>query len=314
MPTAVVYHDMPIASAVRDRLPELHVVEAIDETAVFDTLPRGELFVTNPTKWVDGFLDCLDEGDWVQATSVGYAAFPIDEFERRGIQFTNASGLHTTAVSEHALALALVISRKLDRTIRQQDQRTWDRSVGAEMGDWSGNRMTVYGLGNIGEAVARRGRAFGLDVYGVKRRPSTYTGVLEPDTVVHPRNAHALFEDTDLLVLTVPLTESTRHAIDEDEFAVLPDSAVIVNVARGAVVNQDALVTALERGNIGGAGLDVFRTEPLPEKSPLWDRDDVVITPHVGGRSRDLPDRFGGLFAENYRHWRADEGLVNRIV
>lgn len=314
MSTAVVHHDMPVASAIRDRVPELNVVEADTESAVYETLGDADIFVTNPTKWVDEFLEYLDTGDWMQATSIGYAAFPVEEFERKDVRLTNASAVHDAVVSEHALALALALSRNLGTTFEQQREREWNREIGAEMWDWNGSVMTVYGLGNIGEAVARRGRAFGLDVYGVKRTPSTYTGVLGPDRVVRPEDAPDLFEETDLLVVTVPLTESTRHVIDEAALAALPDSAALVNVARGPVVDQDALVDALERGELDGAGLDVFEPEPLPESSPLWDRDDVVVTPHVGGRSRDFPGRFSELFAENYRHWKSDESLVNRVA
>ena len=314
MPTVVVYHDAPIAAAIRDRVPELNVVEADTEPSVHRTLDDAEIFVTNPTKWVDGFLDHLDEGDWMQATSIGYAAFPTAEFERTNVTFTNSSSLHDAVVSEHAIALALALSRKLGTTFRQQRERRWDRSVGSGMWSWNGRRMTVYGLGNIGEAVARRGRALGLHVFGVKRTPATYTGVIEPDRVVGPERANDLLEETDLLVLTVPLTESTRHVIDESALATLPDSAVLVNVARGPVVDQGALVAALENGELRGAGLDVFEPEPLPETSPLWERDDVVVTPHVGGRTDDFPDRFAELFAENYRYWRAGESLVNRIA
>jgi D-2-hydroxyacid dehydrogenase (NADP+) len=272
------------------------------------------VFVTNPTNWSDSFLSHLDEGDWMQATSVGYAAFPVEAFRQRGVSLTNAATIHDSVVSDHALSLALALSRNLKPTLERQRAREWDRSVGSSLWDWKGRQMTVFGLGNIGEAVARRGRAFGMEVYGVKRSPSTYTGVLSRDHVVATDGLSDLLPDTDLLVLTVPLTDETRHAIDADALAALPDRSVLVNVARGAVVDQDALVGALERGELGGAGLDVFESEPLPPESPLWDRDDVLVTPHVGGRSRDFPERFGRLFVDNYERWRAGQSLVNRVA
>lgn len=314
MPTVVVFHDLPVADSIREQTDDLRVVDADTEAAVHESLGDAEMFVTNPTKWSDSFLDYLGEGDWMQATSIGYAAFPVDEFRRRGVALTNAAAVHDSVVSEHALSLALALSRNLGPIFEQQRAHEWNRDVGSEMWDWKGSRMTVFGLGNIGEAVARRGRAFGMEVYGVKRTPSTYTGVLSRDRVVATDEFHDLLPDTDLLILTVPLTDATHHVIDADALDALPDTGVLVNVARGAVVDQDALVEALERGELGGAGLDVFEPEPLPPESPLWDREDVLVTPHVGGRSRDFPERFSRLFVDNYDRWTAGRSLVNRVV
>lgn len=313
MTTAVVFHDLPIADAVRDRTTDLSVVDAETEAEAVDALADAEIFVTNPTNWSDSFLDSLDEGDWMQATSIGYAAFPVDEFRDCGVALTNASTLHDSAVSEHAFALTLALSRNLAATFASQRDHDWDRSVSSELWDWEGRQLTVFGLGNIGEAVARRADAFGLEVYGVKRTPSTYTGTLSSDRVFPTDDFRDLLPETDLLVLTVPLTDATHQVIDEDVLAALPDSAVLINVARGSVVDQDALVGALEDGELGGAGLDVFEEEPLPSDSPLWERDDVVVTPHIGGRSRELPDRFARLFADNLDRWRDEGSLVNRV-
>lgn len=314
MSTAVIYHDTPIASTVAELTDDPVVVAAESDADVHEHLADADIFVTNPRNWTDDFLDSLSTGTWVQSTSIGYDAFPLEAFAERDVTFTNAATLHDTVVSEHAFALTFALSRRLGPLFDNQRRREWDRSVGAEMWLWEGKRMTVFGLGNIGESIARRARAFGFEVYGVKRTPSIYSGALSADRVVATERFHELLPETDLLVLTVPLTEETRHAIDSDVFAALPDSAVVVNVARGPVVDQDALLAALEAGEIRGAGLDVFEDEPLPRDSPLWGRDDTVVTPHVGGRSDDFPVRFARLFLDNYRRWKAGESLANRIV
>lgn len=314
MTTAVVFHDMPIAAAIETHTTDLSVVSADSEAMVHSALGDAEVFVTNPTKWSDSFFDHLDTGNWMQATSIGYAAFPASRFRERGVSLTNAATVHDAVVSEHAFSLSLALSRNLGASVNRQREHEWDRGVGTGAWDWKGKRLTVFGLGNIGEAVARRGRAFGMDVRGIKRTPSTYTGTLSDNKVVPVDEFPDLLPETDLLILTVPLTDATRHAIDATVFEALPDSAVLVNVARGAVVDEDALIDALRGGEIAGAGLDVVESEPLPSESPLWDRDDVILTPHVGGRSRDFPDRFARLFAENYDRWRAGEALVNRVA
>lgn len=313
MPTAVVFHDTPIAETIREETATLDVIDADTESAVRESLGDGDIFVTNPKGWSDSFLQHLSDGGWVQATSIGYAAFPVSEFRERGITFTNAATIHDAVVSEHALALALALSRQLAPSMQQQREHVWDRHVSAEAWDWKGRRMTVFGLGNIGEAVARRGEAFGLEVMGVKRTPSTYTGTLDRHSVVATEDLHDVLPSTDLLVLTVPLTEDTHHAIDAEVLDALPDSAVLVNVARGSVVDEQALVTALQNGGVGGAGLDVFETEPLPADSPLWGRDDVIVTPHIGGRSKDFPARFTRLFVDNYDRWRDGRALANTV-
>lgn len=315
MPTVVVLHDLPVvAASISGERDELTVLEAGDAGEALDLLDGAGMFVVNPGTWDDVLLAGLSTGDWVQSTSAGYDAFPLDALEERGVRFTNAAGNYGPVVAEHAFAMALAHSRRLDRLRAMQHEGTWDRSVGMELGDWLGKTLTVVGLGRIGEAVAERGRAFSMDVYGTKRRPDEYDGCLPSGHVRGPDGLDDLLPGTDLLVLAVPLTEETRHLVDADALAALPSSAFLVNVARGAVVDEAALVDALAAGAIAGAGLDTFEAEPLPADSPLWDRDDVIVTPHVAGRSDGFGRRFAGLFLENYDRRRAGEELRNVVV
>lgn len=313
MPTAVVYHDLAIAERLSEGLADLTVVETDSSDATSEALADAEILVTNPTLWSDAFLDQLERGDWVQATSIGYAAFPVEEFTERGIEFSNAETLHDSVVSEHAFALALGLSRGVKTSTDRQRAREWDRSVGDGLWHWEGQQMTIFGLGNIGNSIARRARAFGFEVVGIKRTPAVYSGALPDHRVRSNDELLDVLPNTDLLMVAAPLNEGTHHAIDEEALAALPDTAVVVNVGRGAVIDQAALVYALETGALAGAGLDVFEDEPLPSDSPLWNRDDVIITPHVGGRSRDFTERFGRLFRDNYRRWTNGRDLVNRI-
>jgi D-2-hydroxyacid dehydrogenase (NADP+) len=200
--------------------------------------------------------------------------------------------------------------------VSKQAEHTWGprTAVTADLTDWTGQTLTVYGLGSIGETIAERGSAFGMDVYGVKRDPEDYDGCLPAGRVLASDEFHDVLPETDLLVAIAPLTEETRGSIDGAVFRALPDSAILINVSRGPVVDEAALVDALRAGELAGAGLDVFEAEPLPADSPLWDREDVIVTPHVGGRSNSFPTRFADLFAENYGRWRADEPLQNQIA
>jgi D-2-hydroxyacid dehydrogenase (NADP+) len=317
VPTVVVRHDLPVvAESLVGRRPDLTVVAADDTEAALTALadPDADALVVNPGSWDDALLDGLDAGDWVQSTSVGYDAFPLEGFRERGVRYTNAAGNYAPMVAEHVFALALDHSRRLAVLRAAQRAGEWDRSVGLELGDWLGKRATVVGLGRIGEAVAERALAFDMTVHGTKRDPDAYEGCLPPERV-HPPDALAdLLPETDLLVLAVPLTDETRGLVDADALAVLLDSAFLVNVARGAVVDEAALVAALEAGDLAGAGLDTFETEPLPADSPLWDREDVLVTPHVAGRSDGFGRRFAALFCDNYDRRRAGEPLRNVVV
>ena len=316
MPTLVIHHDLPLAGAIEGRFDDLTVVTTDDREEAAAALADAEMLVCNPTRWDDRLLESLSSGDWVQATSAGYAAFPVDAFRERGVGFSNATGVHDPVVAEHAFALAFAFSRLIPTFVSKQAERTWGprNEVTADLTDWTGDTLTVYGLGSIGETIAERGAAFGMEVYGVKRDPDDYSGSLPAERVLGSDEFHDVLPETDLLVSIVPLTEETRGSIDGEVFRTLPDSAVLVNVSRGPVVDEAALVEALQESEIAGAGLDVFETEPLPEDSPLWEREDVLVTPHVGGRSDTFQTRFADLFAENYGRWRAGDPLRNQIV
>jgi len=316
MPTVVVDHDLPLAEALEDRCDDLAVVSTNGPDETRAALADAGILVTNPTRWNESLSAALDPGDWVQATSAGYAAFPVEEFRERGVAFANASGLHDPVVAEHAFALAFAFSRMIPTFVSKQAERTWGprTTVTADLTDWTDSTLTVYGLGSIGETIAERGSALGMDVLGIKRDPEDYDGCLPAGRVLASDEFHGVLPETDLLVAIVPLTEETRGSIDAAVFRALPDSAILINVSRGPVVDEAALVEALRAGELAGAGLDVFGEEPLPADSPLWDREDVIVTPHVGGRSNTFPTRFADLFLENYGRWRADEPLRNQLV
>ena len=314
MPTVIVQHDMPIAEALEERREDLTVRAAETSDHAAELLPDADALIINPSSWQDTLLDGLSEGDWVQATSTGYSAFPVEEFKARGITFTNATGNYGSPVADHVFALALGLARGVPAFIDSQRHKEWNRSQGGELIDLDGRTLTVVGMGDIGESVARRGQAFGMDVYGTKRNPDDYDGCLPDDRVLASGELDSVIEEIELLALTVPLTDETRHLVDRETFERLPDTALLINVARGPVVDQEALIDAVEAGQIAGAGLDVFDEEPLPESSPLWEFENVIITPHVGGRSKDFVSRFVDLFLHNYDRRRTDEPLKNRIA
>lgn len=316
MPTVFINHDLPLAPEIRGERPDLTVLDAADHADPIAAAPDAEIIVSNAAEWDDVLLESLSAGDWVQTTSAGYDGFPVDRLAELGVRLTNATGNYGPVVAEHAFALALAFSRMIPTFVDKQQRHQWGprTEVSLEITDWRDRTLTVYGLGNIGEAIAERGLAFDMNVYGIKRNPADYDGVLSKDRVIPTADFERVLPETDLLVAIVPLTPETEGSIDAAVFDAVPDSAILVNVARGPVVDTDDLISALENDRIAAAGLDVFDQEPLPADSPLWDRDDVIITPHVGGRSNTFPDRFADLFLDNYDRWRRDEPLINEVI
>lgn len=322
MPTALVHCDLPVpidGSKLHGRRDDLTVVTAETQAENRELLPEADVLVTSNTSWDDDYLDGLEAGDWVQTIGAGYDAYPIETFRERGVMLTNAVGIHGPSAGEHVFALALALARGLPTYLEQQRRHEWMRHFNGEL---AGQTMTILGLGAIGEAVAERARGFDMDVWGVKRDPSTYDGYLPDDRVVASDEVFApladgeagIFGETDLLVVSVPLTGETHGLVDASVLNALPDSAALVNIARGPVVDEAALIDALERDIIGGAGLDVTVDEPLPEDSPLWDLDDVILTPHVAGVSDQYGVRFAEVFLDHYDAWLAGRVPELRVV
>ncbi len=237
---------------------------------------------------------------WVQALTAGTDHFPTDALTERGVALTDAAGIHAEQAGEQVLGYLLVFERRIHEGMRQRRAGEWDRFQGGELKD---DTLVVVGVGAIGTRVAELGATFGMTVHGVRRDPSV---VPDPVDEMHPpEELDDVLGRADYVVLACPLTPATRGLIGAEQFRAMPDSAVLVNVARGPVVDEDALVEALERSGIRGAALDVFETEPLPAESPLRDLPNVVTTPHTAGTTPFYEARAAERFAEQYRAFAA---------
>jgi glyoxylate/hydroxypyruvate reductase len=219
------------------------------------------------------------------------------------------SGIHAQPLAEFALLGLLAFAKRLPELERGKARRAWP-DIKPTMGVLEGRTVLVVGLGAIGVAFARLARALGMRVLGVKRTPVEVPGV---DEVAAPDRLADLAREADALVVTTPLTDDTRGLVDRAALAALRPGAVVVNVGRGAVVDEAALVDALRDGHLAGACLDVFAEEPLPDDSPLWALDNVILSPHVAARTDDEDDRAVELFADNLRRHLDRTPLRNRV-
>ena len=249
--------------------------------------------------------------EWIHSIQAGYDRFPLDDLEEQDIVLTNSTGIHGTSVGELGVGLMLALARRIGTYVKNQPDHRWDRLNWNSAFTLEGERCCVVGLGTLGQGIATRADALGMEVVGVKRTPEDVPGV---EHVYTPDELHEAIGNARFVALTVPLTDETEGMIGAEEFAAMREDAYLVNVARGPVVNQDALVTALDDGEIAGAALDVFEEEPLPEESPLWDFDDVLITPHVAAAEIDYYRHIAGLVSKNVDRLAAGEDWYNRIV
>jgi phosphoglycerate dehydrogenase-like enzyme len=300
-------HGMPAsdyAAALRERLPDHEIVLARtpdEERAAF-----AARVVTGQR------LDPADADAGMELFACAWAGtdhLPTDELADAGVAVTNAAGVHGPNVAEHAVGAILAFTRGFDIAWRRQQKREWRSFQAAEL---KGSTVTVVGLGAIGEAVVERLAGFDVDTIGVRYTPEKGGPT---DEVVGFDAVHDAFADSDYLVLACPLTDTTRGLVDSEAFETLPSEAVVVNVARGPVVDTDALVGALRWNRIRGAALDVTDPEPLPEDDPLWNLDNVLITPHNAGHTPKYYERLADIVAENVRRLEeGDEKLRNRVI
>ncbi|KAK4945036.1 hypothetical protein LTR10_015713 [Elasticomyces elasticus] len=251
---------------------------------------------------------------WIQSLAAGPNDVLNAGFDPKAIVITTGSGLHDQTVAEHTLGLLLVSARKFHLMRDSQMQGKWPGSLGGPQPDkepgtfntLSEARITVWGFGNIAKQLTPWLRALGADVKGIARSAGVRDGV----QVYGEDNLSEILKETDALVMILPGSDSTKNALNAERLKLLPKHAWVVNVGRGTCIDEDALNSALDNGEIGGAALDVFATEPLPESSPLYKQKNVVLSPHAaGGRPRGAE----GLIAENLRRFLAKQELKNAL-
>lgn len=226
--------------------------------------------------------------------AAGVDHLPLDALAERGVAVTNAAGVHGPNVAEHVLGWVLTFARRLDEGRRRQRRREWRRFQ--SFTELAGSTVSVVGLGSIGEAVVERFEGFDVDTIGVRH---TVAKGGPTDEVVGYGDLPDVLPRTDVLVLACPLTETTEGLIGESELDALPTDAIVVNVARGGVVDTPALVDALRANALHGAGLDVTDPEPLPSDHDLWGFENVFLTPHVAGHTPNYWDRRADILVEN---------------
>jgi phosphoglycerate dehydrogenase-like enzyme len=296
------------AEALRERLP--------DRTVVHARTPKEERELVADARVVTGItvdeslLARADRLELFACTFAGTDHVPMDALAERGVAVTNAGGIHAPGIAEQAVGNMLVFARRLHEGWRRKQRSEWRHF---QSGELTGSTVTVIGLGSIGRAVTQRLQGFDVETIGVRYTPEK-GGPTDEVVGFDEDDIHDALSRSRYVVVACPLTEATRGLIGTSEFATMPTDAVLVNTARGPIVETDALVAALRSNKIRGAALDVTDPEPLPADNPLWDLENCLITPHTGGHTPLHWDRLADIVAENVERLEAGETLDNQVL
>lgn len=264
---------------------------------------------------------------WIQLLSAGADHALGGQLKAGTVSVTTASGIHATPIAEYTLASMLSYAHRIHLAIRAQTKHEWMRSgqFMASVDELRGLTLGIIGYGSIGRETARLGQAFGMRVLALKRNPMERSdpgwcpaGLGDPEGNIPerffgPDQREEILRESDYVSVTLPLTEHTRKFIGVRELSAMKQSAYLVNIGRGKVIDEHAMADALKTGKLGGAGLDVFEQEPLEASSPLWELENVIVTPHISGANRRYMDKACELFVENLKRFASNRPLLNVV-
>lgn len=262
------------------------------------------------------FLDRAPDLKWVQVTGAGYDAADVDEIRRRGLTLTNSRGVMSRSIAEDVLCKILFFTRKVREVEQNKRDHKWN-SFGQDQWmcrcytDIFGKKLGIVGYGSLGHEVAVRAKAFGMDIraYDIKK----YDEPELTECYTDASGLDKLLRESDFVLLTIPLFDSTYHMVNDEVFDKMKSTAMLINVSRGPIVDEQALERALREGKIAWAACDVFEQEPLPADSPLWDLPNIFITSHKAGMGDTWTHFIGQLMERNIGHYLAGEPLENVI-
>lgn len=293
-------------SSIQDTVPHANITLCSPENAP-DYIENTDILVTWGHLSIRDLLPKAPRLKWVHSLSAGVDELLVPDLIASDIILTNSRGIHGIPMAEHVMAMMLGFSRQLPESLKNQQRNLWKRTRPDELYD---KTIGIIGLGSIGREIAKRAKAMGMKVIATKR---TQTTELFVNKLYPPEQLDLVLASSDFVVITLPLTEKTRNLFTLDTFKAMKKTAYFINVARGAILNQNDLITALTDGYIKGAALDVFEVEPLPADSPLWSMEHVILTPHVAAMSPYYLERAIKLFIENLTKYMHSTDMLNII-
>lgn len=278
-----------------------HVTEA--------ALAKADVLLTYGEDLTPAVVGKMPRLKWIQVLSAGMDAMPFDILKKRNILVTNARGIHGIQMAEYALGMILSLVRRSFHFYDLQKQRRWDRSVRVD--EAYGKTLGIVGYGAIGSEMAKRAKAFGMHVIALKKNVDVHPQYV--DELVSIEGKEKLFRQSDFIVVLLPLTPETKYFVGKEALQMMKPSAYLINMARGKVIDEEALLQQVKARKLAGAVLDVFSEEPLPEDHPFWQMENIMITPHMSGRSPQYMQRAMDIFLTNLTSFPDKERMVNVI-
>jgi D-2-hydroxyacid dehydrogenase (NADP+) len=293
--------------ALKPKFPEIFIHAATKEEEVGDFIEQTDILLT--IRISDGLIKKASKLQWIHAVTTGVDYLVNLPSLRKEVLITSSRGIHGPQMSEMAFLLMLALNRNFPQLVRNQAQRVWERWPAKLLYQ---KKVGIIGIGVIGEEIALKCKVFGMTVFGidiVKRKVDAV------DYFHGPEELSRVVQEVDYLIIVVPNTPQTQRMVGPEVLSSMKSTAFLINIGRGEVVDEDALIHALETGKIAGAALDTFSTEPLPKEHPLWGMKNVIITPHVGGLSDISVEQVVSVFEKNLRSFlRGEKSNLNNLI
>jgi phosphoglycerate dehydrogenase-like enzyme len=298
---------------LRNKFPRITFTHALTDADAFSAIHSADVALAS--RLSAEIVENAPRLKWVHSTAAAVGILPLKELAARSIAVTNSRGIQAATMAEFVIGGLLVISRRFHLMLEAQRERQWiQNELTRDVWPWSlrGRRMTIVGLGTIGREVAHRAHAFGMRVTAIRRKVAE---VKPPfvERIAGPEQLEDALRGCDVLVISAPSIAETDRLISAGRLALLNRGAIVINVARGKIIDETALIAALRSGHLGGAVLDVFEHEPLEPQNPLWSLPNVIISPHVSGVRADHWDDVIDLFSENLQRFERGEPLLNIV-
>jgi phosphoglycerate dehydrogenase-like enzyme len=295
---------------IKELAPDWEILAGTDKETWKSRLTEAEIIAG----WQKGMEEAVLSDDanlkWVQTWSAGVNSLPLAELDKKNIDVTSSNGVHAYPISETIFALMLGLTRKIHSYVRNQEKKVWHHAnLNLEMHE---KTIGIIGVGAIGTETAKIAKAFGMKVLGVRYSGKPAENV---DEMFTADQLELLLPECDYVVVTLPLTENTRHLFGAAQFQQMKRTSFFINIGRGEIVVEEDLISALQEGIISGAGLDVFTKEPLEKESPLWEMDNVIITPHTSGSTEHYDRRvIEDIFLPNLKTYLSGKAPAINLV
>jgi len=302
-----------MADTLGRRWPQMRVLHLPNYDALPPELPDTDIFVGYSLRPEQ--LKRAKKLKWIHSTAAGVAQLAYPELRESGILVTNPRGVFSVPMAEHTMGLLIAMARNFPDSVRYQDKSTWGQQQlwdkPQQLTELSGKTLLIVGYGSIGEELAKRARAFGMRVWGVTRSGEGDRSFAE--RILRSASLHEGLAEADYVVIAAPETAETKHLIGTAEISHMKRGARLINVGRGSLLDEEALIAALENGGLGGAAVDVTGVEPLPGNSPLWHAPNLIITPHTSAVSDRLWLRETELLVDLLERWFGGREMKNVV-